>query len=397
MKKLFFISAIGMSVFTSHAQVGIGTNTPDASAALEISDTARGLLIPRLTAAKRAAISGPASGLMVYQTDGEKGYWYFDGSVWKSVATGGGKQTLVISDTITNDQAAAKVLADYGPNTQSIRIIGCTNLTTLDLSAVSAATDVTISDNSVLQTVNLSGLKRCEGSLKIMNCPQLTSVNLSALTSIIAGSTADAFWVANTKIGTINLSALSKLIGNIGINSNASLTSVSFSSLASGTVNSVKISDNNSLTSVAMGSLTKISADLTINNNTALSTLTLTSLSSMGYFDINKNTAITLVSFPALTGITGGESVSSSITDCSNMTNISLGNIASFSNSGLFITGNRLPSAKVNYVLSKMVAISPNITNKTISLSQLVAAAPTGQGVTDKNTLVSRGNNVYTD
>ena len=64
--------------------VGIGTKTPDASAALEIQDTSRGILIPRMTMEQRNAIQNPAEGLMVYQTDSTKGFWYWDGSIWST-------------------------------------------------------------------------------------------------------------------------------------------------------------------------------------------------------------------------------------------------------------------------------------------------------------------------
>ena len=53
----------------SYAQVGINTNTPDASSALEIESTTGGILIPRMTETQRDAIALPASGLMIYQTD----------------------------------------------------------------------------------------------------------------------------------------------------------------------------------------------------------------------------------------------------------------------------------------------------------------------------------------
>ena len=46
----------------SYAQVGINTNTPDASSALEIESTTGGILIPRMTEAQRDAIVSPASG-----------------------------------------------------------------------------------------------------------------------------------------------------------------------------------------------------------------------------------------------------------------------------------------------------------------------------------------------
>ncbi len=68
------------------AQVGINTTSPDASAALDIVSTDTGLLIPRMTEAQRTAISSPATGLLVYQTNNASGFWYFDGSSWTALA-----------------------------------------------------------------------------------------------------------------------------------------------------------------------------------------------------------------------------------------------------------------------------------------------------------------------
>lgn len=51
--------------------VGIGTSAPNASAQLDITSTSKGLLIPRMTGAQRAAISSPAIGLLVTQTNTE--------------------------------------------------------------------------------------------------------------------------------------------------------------------------------------------------------------------------------------------------------------------------------------------------------------------------------------
>lgn len=70
------------------AQVGIGTNTPNNSAQLDVQSTSRGLLLPRMTAAQRAAVQNPAQGLLVYQTDGTIGIYHFDGSHWRSLTTG---------------------------------------------------------------------------------------------------------------------------------------------------------------------------------------------------------------------------------------------------------------------------------------------------------------------
>lgn len=64
------------------AQVGIGTTTPDASSALEVASTDSGVLVPRMTVAQRIAITTPAEGLLVYQTNDVSGFYFYDGSQW---------------------------------------------------------------------------------------------------------------------------------------------------------------------------------------------------------------------------------------------------------------------------------------------------------------------------
>ena len=58
-----------MGFSTANAQVGIGTTTPDASAALDVESTDKGFLPPRLTSAQRNAIASPVEGLTIYNTD----------------------------------------------------------------------------------------------------------------------------------------------------------------------------------------------------------------------------------------------------------------------------------------------------------------------------------------
>jgi hypothetical protein len=85
MKQIFtFLAAIVLTAST-YAQVGIGTTTPDASAALDITSTTGGLLVPRMTETQRDAISPAATGLMIYQTDGTAGFYYYNGSSWATL------------------------------------------------------------------------------------------------------------------------------------------------------------------------------------------------------------------------------------------------------------------------------------------------------------------------
>ncbi len=80
------------AVTTVNAQsVGIGDKefTPDKSAILEVQSSNKGLLIPRMTYSQRLYIqvSPQAQGLLVYQTDREVGFYYYDGTQWLKVST----------------------------------------------------------------------------------------------------------------------------------------------------------------------------------------------------------------------------------------------------------------------------------------------------------------------
>ncbi len=66
---------------STYAQVGIGTPL-EASAQLEVTNTAKGFLPPRMSEIQRDAITDPAAGLMIYNTT-SKTIDYFDGAQWE--------------------------------------------------------------------------------------------------------------------------------------------------------------------------------------------------------------------------------------------------------------------------------------------------------------------------
>ena len=82
---LFVLAVLILAVQTARSQVSVNTDgsDPDASAMLDIKSTTSGLLIPRMDSAQRVAIPSPATGLLVYQTNGSSGYYYFNGTDWK--------------------------------------------------------------------------------------------------------------------------------------------------------------------------------------------------------------------------------------------------------------------------------------------------------------------------
>lgn len=84
--KTFLFSIIVLFISHVNAQVGIGTNSPDSSAILDVSSTQRGLLFPRMTTAQRTSITSPAAGLHVFDTNTNSA-WFFDGTYWVNYAT----------------------------------------------------------------------------------------------------------------------------------------------------------------------------------------------------------------------------------------------------------------------------------------------------------------------
>jgi len=105
MKNIFTLLAAVLLTTTTYAQIGINNETPDASAALDITSTTGGLLVPRMTETQRDAISPAATGLMIYQTDGTVGFYYYNGSSWEGYYSKNEVDTLIanLQTQITNN------------------------------------------------------------------------------------------------------------------------------------------------------------------------------------------------------------------------------------------------------------------------------------------------------
>ncbi len=80
--------------------VGIGTDSPNASAILDLSSITRGMLFPRMTQAQRTGIAAPADGLAVYETDVTPGIWIRVAGAWQAPGGGGGGVILNPNGTL---------------------------------------------------------------------------------------------------------------------------------------------------------------------------------------------------------------------------------------------------------------------------------------------------------
>lgn len=138
--------------------LGIGDSTIEESSLLDVSSTTKGVIWPRMTATQRNAISSPATGLMVFDTDSTS-YFQYNGSAWQNLYnTGSGStptlqqvltsgSTLTGNNTITNDY----VLSMTGNSAVAFGdLFSVTNSSTTGraINAASAGT------NSTIQAIN---------------------------------------------------------------------------------------------------------------------------------------------------------------------------------------------------------------------------------------------------
>ncbi len=133
------IATLSVAQTTKAKTLQIGnssTNTMDASAALQIDDTARGFLQPRMTTALRTAIVNPARGLQVYDTDTNSN-WFYNGTSWDTAASASSSfyssnGTLTTARTVTQGTNTLAFSSSATTGTSHFTVDG----TTLNVDAV---------------------------------------------------------------------------------------------------------------------------------------------------------------------------------------------------------------------------------------------------------------------
>ena len=191
---LSFILVVFISRSLS-AQVGIGTTTPDASAMLQIDNTTKGVLVPRMTQVQRTAIVAPVTGLLVFQTDGAAGFYYYNGASWATF--GGG--------------AAWDILGNSG-TTSASNMLGTADVQDLSL--------ITNSNEAIRITSNGEvgiGTNTPSAMLDIENTTAAISFSDGFEDSTLAPFTTggDANWLITTTAGEFNTGSVGVKSGDI--------------------------------------------------------------------------------------------------------------------------------------------------------------------------------------
>lgn len=124
-KKLIIVSVFMITSIIAKSQVGIGTNSPNASAKLEVSSTTQGFLPPRLNYYQRTQIASPVAGLTIWCSNcGASGEMQvFNGSAWTNMTGGAttGPISLNIGDSYQGGKVAYLLVSGdpgYDANTQ---------------------------------------------------------------------------------------------------------------------------------------------------------------------------------------------------------------------------------------------------------------------------------------
>src|ERR1700744_4461292 len=105
MKKLFFLLGFLSLCSQAISQTVVVTDDPtyttgNASSVLDVKSVLKGFLAPRMTQVQRTAVATPADGLLVYQTDATKGFYYYNGTsaAWVLLAASAGTNWSVIGN-----------------------------------------------------------------------------------------------------------------------------------------------------------------------------------------------------------------------------------------------------------------------------------------------------------
>ncbi len=176
-----------------------------------------------------------------------------------------GKTTILLTDDITDEEAAAQIVREVGPNTENVIISNTTQLTYVDLSQIKNLLTLIVTNNELLTNLNLSNLISVYKDFLVENNPELTTVNFNSLA---------------------NLSPNNKIINN-------AIQSLSFPQISIFKFGGFQISGNEQLTSLAFPTLIKNKGLINIESN-QLTTIDLSQLQNANEFYITSNSISTI-------------------------------------------------------------------------------------------------------
>jgi hypothetical protein len=237
--------------------------TGNASSVLDVKSTSKGMLIPRMTQAQRSAISSPATGLMVYQTDGTAGFYYYNGSTWLVMASGIGSQWTTTGSDIY--YSSGNVGIGVSSPSTALHVSGTNPLTLTGVQVGSTSDSIlTISSGTVKK------LPASNGTTGFWNLAGNAATNSGQ--NYIGTSDNKSFRIRTNNTERVKIDS----VGNIGIGTSSPATALHIYGTNPLTLEGVQVgSTSDSLLTISSGTVKKLPA----SNGTT------------GFWNLNGNTA----------------------------------------------------------------------------------------------------------
>jgi hypothetical protein len=340
---------------------------------------------------------------------------------------------------------------DYGANggSQGAPAPTLPGLITLEIDDVVCMEGCALSQSNSLQSVSMPALIYCNGPFSFGNLAVLTTLNfpslifmselnlgpgLVALVTLsfpaleyIGGGDSTGFVLSTAPLlTTLSFPVLSQVASNFAPTTLASLVTMSFPALE---VIGLSFSPTTmaALTSMSFPVLTNVGSNFNPSTMAALTTFSFPELQSIGSaFSPTTMASLVTINLPALEIIVGAASITNMAalttvdlpamveygstidfhTGNGNLANCVLGTngtLLSIAGATINISGQKLTAAAVNAILSLLVSLNGSGgttlwgSGKTLTINGGTNAAPTGQGITDKATLIARGATVTTN